>query len=406
MSINNYKHLIWVPLTAYIIYLFYRLAWFDDLSSLANDSVHYLVMARHYSPWVEESAAIASAWLLQDFPPFFPWLLAITGAAHSFLYAHALVVSLGLCSLFLYYLLIRRWLNDKWWTIFPVLIFALSPGFLLGLQGILSESLFLFLTLFFFWQYSPENKKSTTKLILFSILLSAILLTRTVGIALCFALLAQAFFASISDKKIYFQSILLAAFSIAIYFLLMVNWGPIKESHYLGILIPYITGQGLSAEGSGYIYQFSFAYQLKALLNNWTNFWIIFSIDEYSPIYIVTTLLLFISMCGLFIRLVQNKYDAWYTLFYLLIIVSWPHPGQMFRLIFPIIPFLLAYGGYAIIFLSGKTLHNGKKQLLPVVFYLFILTAILPSHTFIHTKLNEASARHMIPIHEYFTTFG
>ena len=112
--------------------------------------------------------------------------------------------------------------------------------------------------------------------------------------------------------------------------------------------------------------------------------------------------LLFISLCGLFIRLVQNKYDAWYTLIYLLVVVSWPHPGQMFRLIFPIMPFLLAYGGYAIIFLSGKTLHNGNKQLLPVVFYLFILTAILPSHTFIHTKLNEASARHMIPIHEYF----
>ena len=46
-----------------------------------------------------ESAAIRSVWPLQYFPPLFPLLLAFTGAAHSLLMAHALVVALGALAL-------------------------------------------------------------------------------------------------------------------------------------------------------------------------------------------------------------------------------------------------------------------------------------------------------------------
>ena len=398
MTQNKIVHVTWFLLSIYLLYLLSKLAWFDSLSSFANDSVHYLVMARHYSPWQEESAAIAAAWLLQDFPPFFPWLLAITGAAHSFLYSHLLVTGIGFGCLILYYSLAIRWLEHKYLVIFPVLIFALSPGFLLGMQGILSEPLFLLLTLAFICYYIPERDITLKQLIVASVLLSAILLTRTIGFALCFAILAQALFSSISEKKIHFKPVFIAIISVGVYLLFMEIWGPVKESHYFDILIPYITGEGPSAGTA----DFTYLSQLKSLLYNWNSFWIVFWIDEFTPIYLVIAMFLLASLSGLAIRLFKNKYDAWYVLFYLLILTAWPHPGQMFRLIFPIMPLLLIYAGYGIIKFSELIISMQKKEWLPIVFYIFVFTAILPSHIFFHARASTAVEKNMVPIYEYF----
>lgn len=402
MMQNKYIALLSLSVTAYLAYLFSSLAWFDSLSSFANDSVHYLVMARHYSPWQDENAAIAAAWPLQDFPPFFPWLLAITGAAHSFLYAHLLVIVIGLCSLYFYYLLCLRWLENKAWAILPIMVFALSPGFLLGLQGILSESLFLLLTVIFIWYFIAEEKLSTKQVILCALLLTTILLTRTIGFALLLAIVAQGFFSSLSEKKIQLKPAYIAVLASVMYFLLLAIWGPVKESHYFDILIPYITGEGQSVAGPTHIYNFSYVFQLKSLLDNWTSFWIIFWTDEFSFIYLVIMMLLLAALSGLSIRLYKNKYDAWYVLFYILILTAWPHPGQMFRLILPIMPLLLLYAGYAIMKLSQLEIFPQKKEWVPATFYLFILASILPSHMFIHTRAATAAENNMVPIYEYF----
>jgi hypothetical protein len=417
MPRNKIVHLIWPLLLIYLVYLLSKLVWLDSLSSFANDSVHYLVMARHFSPWISESSAIATAWALQDFPPFFPWLLALSGAAHSLLYAHLLVAGLGLSSLYFYYLLSNRWLNNRGWAIFPPLILSLSPGFLLGLQGILSESLYLLLIPVFMLVYTPTEKKSTAQIILAGTLLAAILLTRTVGIALCLAILAQGFFSSISRKKIQFQSILIVAISLCVYLLLMAIWGPEKESHYVDVLIQYLTGKesfgpgAVSSFYSSYVSQLanlgssfysSYVSQLANLLDAWTSFWLIYwGTDIYSANYYVIMLLLLTSMSGLFIRLVKNKYDAWYALFYILILLLWPHPGQMFRLIFPIMPILLIYASYAIKKLID-TQKNNKKDLLSPVFFLIVLTAIIPSHVFLHARASIASERQMVPVYQFF----
>ena len=244
-------HLVWPLVVIYIVYFLSKIIWFDSLSSLANDSVHYLVMARHFSPWEIESSAISSTWLLQDFPPAFPLLLAITGAAHSLVYAHMLVAVIGIISLYFYYLLSIRILKNRKWVIIPVIIFALSPGFLLGLQGILSESFYLLLTFLFFLYYQPGVCLSRKKLLLFCLLLSAILLTRTIGIALCFAILGQALICSYSKKAIQPQSFYIVAISLAVYFVSMATWGPVKESHYFDVLIPFLTSNDFSS-ATGY----------------------------------------------------------------------------------------------------------------------------------------------------------
>lgn len=403
MTKNKLVHLIWVPLSIYLIYTLSKLAWFDSLSSLANDSVHYLVMARHYSPWHIESVAIASTWLIQDFPPFFPWVLAFSGASHNLLFAHILVIGIGLVSLYFYYLLSTRWLDSRIWVVLPVFIFAYSPGFILGLQGILSESLFLVLTLLFLLFYKPTEKISSRHIILAALLLAAVLLTRTIGIALILAVLAQAFFSSISQKCIKYQPVIIVVAALLVYFLLMAIWGPVKESHYLDILIRYLQGNDLYDIGTNTEHFFSITSQLDSLLNSWTSFWIIYwKADGLSTPYFVTTALLFLSLSGLLLRLMKSKYDAWYTLFYLLILLVWPHPGQMMRLLFPVMPLLLIYSGYTVTKLVCLTKYPDRKDVILFIFYLFILVTVLPSHAFIHGRVNIASEKQMIPVYEIF----
>ena len=359
-------------------------------------------MALHYSPWITESPAISTAWLYQDFPPFFPWLLALTGAVHSYLSAHILVTCIGLASLYFYYLLSKREMNNRYWIILPVIIFALSPGFLLGLQGILSEPLFLMLTLMFMLFYKPAEKFTAGYIVIAAIILAAILLTRTIGIALCAAILVQVFVSGIAQKKIQYRPVIIVISALLIYFFSMMLWGPVKESHYLDVLIRYITAQDLYRIGTGTKHYFSVVTQLNSLLNSWTSFWIIYWANEISASYYVMMTLLVFSISGLLIRLYENKLDSWYVLFYLMILLVWPHPGQMVRLLFPIMPLLLLYSGYAITKLVCATKLPNRINMIPLIFYMFVLVTVLPSHAFIHSRANMAYESQMIPVYEIF----
>ena len=113
------------------------------------------------------------------------------------------------------------------------------------------------------------------------------------------------------------------------------------------------------------------------------------------------TLLVF-SISGLLIRLYENKLDSWYVLFYLMILLVWPHPGQMVRLLFPIMPLLLLYSGYAITKLVFLTKLPNQNNMIHLIFYMFVLVTVLPSHAFVHTRANMAYESQMIPVYEIF----
>jgi hypothetical protein len=216
-------------------------------------------------------------------------------------------------------------------------------------------------------------------------------------------ILAQAFFSSISQKTFKYQPIVIAAISLLMYLLLITIWGPVKESHYLDMLIRYLTGKDLYQLGTDTEHFFYLQTQLTSLHNSWTTFWVIYwkADGSSTSYYVVITLLLF-SMSGLFIRVTKNNFDAWYVLFYLLILLAWPHPGQMVRLLFPVIPLLLIYAGYAVLKLTHLLDSPDRKNKILFVFYLLILAAVLPSHAFIHTRANMAAEKQLIPVYEIF----
>jgi hypothetical protein len=75
----------------------------DQLSSFADDSGSYLVMARFFSPFSQAGEALDLAYRDSYLPPLFPLFLAVTGAADNLALAHLLVgITLLLAVLFFF----------------------------------------------------------------------------------------------------------------------------------------------------------------------------------------------------------------------------------------------------------------------------------------------------------------
>ena len=65
-------------------------------------------------------------------------------------------------------------------------------------------------------------------------------------------------------------------------------------------------------------------------------------------------------------------------------------------------PLLLLYSGYAFTKLVCLTKFTHRKDMITSIFYIFVLVTVLPSHAFIHARVNMATNNQMIPVYEIF----
>src|SRR3972149_10516568 len=91
-----------------------RFVWHPVLASFADDSVSYLVMAQVFSPWQAAIPPVAEAFSHEAFyPPLFPALLGLLGAAHDTALAHAVTALMLAAWLTLGYAVWIRWVGAK-----------------------------------------------------------------------------------------------------------------------------------------------------------------------------------------------------------------------------------------------------------------------------------------------------
>jgi hypothetical protein len=395
MDSTRSHHLLWVPLFGYLIWFLGGFAWFDGLTSIANDSVNYLVMARHYSPWVPESPAVALAWQYEDFPPLFPLLLAITGAAHSLYWSHVLVGMIGLLAMIpMYYLAYRRF-HSGVIAIFSTALIALTPGYLLALQGILSESLYLLLSLIcimlwdrrgpgFFWIF------------LVCIFIAALMLTRTIGFSLWVALVVILVIDSAKKKSITHETATLLLLPLVIYFLVTGLWGPDTKSHYIGVLAQTIIGE--QSLISFLIDNFG------GLVDAWRSYWLIYWHDDlWAQNYIVLVLGI-MSLLSTVIVVYRNPKDliGWYVMAYLGVLLVWPHPGQMVRLIMPVVPLMVLMLIQLIMSIDINVWWSAYKRKIAGTVLLVLLVMVLPAQAFMNKRIIYANDNKMWPLADYF----
>jgi hypothetical protein len=383
-------------LGAYLAWTAARIALHDGLTSIADDSSNYLVMARYLSPWLPAGEAVREAWMLQYFPPLFPLLLALSGASQSLLAAHLLVLVLAAFALpALWRLYAREFGLGAGAASALLAIVVLSPGFLLGLQGVLSESLFLLLTALLL---ALDRSRPGADLRA-ALLLAAAMLTRSAGAVLLLAVLAQAGVEVACRRRRLRDALAMPA--VALLCWLSASWllSPPATGEYAGIW---------RALAERAIHPGDFAparflgTQATALFESWCTFFVVYWTADRPALPALAGLAAVPCLAGLLMRLRANRLDAWYAAGTLAMLLAWPYPGQMLRFLFPLVPVLLAQGAWCTVWLARRL----RLPLLPPAAGIALLALALPPHAWLHGRLALARELGMVPVYEWLRRPG
>ncbi|MFC1664817.1 hypothetical protein ACFL17_04215 [Pseudomonadota bacterium] len=345
----------------------------DQLSTLASDSIHYLVMAAGFSPWENISEFLQPHLATQNYPPLFPLLLGLSGLNRSLPTAHLFAVVFLIPALALFFVIVARQTGQRLAALLLTVLLMLLPGTWENAMGILSENLYLFLTLcaLFLANCDISNKSSR---VLLGILLALIILTRSIGFTLLIAYMLQQFFCKKGRENWRHNLLIPVASCITLLGVAQLLLPAAAPTQYLQIIdrfwekelaiFDYLINQGEA---------FFTAWQ-TAILRYWTD-------DQPLP-FAIATLTFALAVIGVVVGLREKAIHAWYVLLYCLIIVVWPYPGQMYRFLFPIIPLLLFHALVTCLGICRLFRQHRLSQLLPVVWAIILIVIVFPSTFF------------------------
>lgn len=352
----------------------------------ADDSPSYMLLAQAFSPYFTAPDVILEGAQKENYPPLFPSLLAVLGASHSFIYAHLVVGLTFILGLPIVYKLAHRIIQDKKYALACILLYCLTPGVFLGILGILSEPLYIVLSLGFIALFlSSQNWHSDKKIILYLGLLSiACIMTRTIGICLSIAVFATILFDAKRLTLIRNKALIAAILAPGLVALLWHYFRPTTgASLYEDDVVS--VWQSISSNPLDLIYP-----QLIGLAQAWHKTLHLYTTSYISPIYIASSLLALCFLWTLGKRLGENKLDAWYSAVYLLILLLWPFPEQLTRFLFPLMPMVWIY---CLLFTREWLTHLANKPFAKYHFMvasLFFFALLLPSVLFLNIRVNDA----------------
>jgi hypothetical protein len=316
--------------------------WQEGLASLFDDSVSYLVMAQALSPWHATPAPIAAAFPLEKYPPLFPMLLAVGGGAYDWRIAHAWVALSFAASVFLLGIHARRITQSGALGFAVALVFAWMPGMWLNLKGILSEFPYMALVFVALTQYRAARDAPTRgRNALLCALLAAVVLTRTIGVALAAAIAIVEAVAWIRTRDR--ERLLRSAATLAAAAAIVALWYVIRPSGGDDAYVAFGSGVARGAAEHGIEWALGIASaNVSALVDAWLSATLIYWGEPWKPGFLLAS---FVGACGLagtLWRTARWEPDAVYVLAFIAILLAWPFPGQMYRLALPAMPFLLA----------------------------------------------------------------
>ncbi len=356
---------------------YYWLHWSSAIPVLGGDHAAYLLMADHFSPWGGRDAeVILSALDFIYFPPLYPLILGILGATSSHLeLAHAVTITFLIMAMFMYFLLAYGLTQSRLQSFALVSIFALMPTTFLQSFGILSEPLYLFLSLVVLWLLQPADIP-TSRLYAAAFVIGLATITRTAGIAL---VISFAIYLLLHARKQWLHLVLLSLIPL-------LGWNITKwlldyPGSYIWIMESILEKKTLS-----YVLLDKPINELHGLWVGW-----ITSID-HTPVLgamIIGSILVAICLAGALHRVWTKEYDGWYIIIYLGILVVWPSTPDARRFLFVVVPIMLAQG---FLFLSWAA-----RRLIPAwpaivrYAYLFVLALmIFPPTSLLFNRLSMA----------------
>jgi 4-amino-4-deoxy-L-arabinose transferase-like glycosyltransferase len=316
--------------------------WQAGLASLYDDSVFYLMMAQALSPFGQASAAVLDAAPFDTYPPFLPLLLALGGGAFDWRVAHAIVAACFGASVFLLGRHARLVTGSAALGFAAALVYACLPGAWLNVKGILSE--FPYMALSFgalaFYEGTRARAPSNARGIGLGLLLAALLLTRTVGVALIAAIAACEAWRWWRDRDLrrLAQLAAIAGLPAAI----ALAWIVLRPSSGQDAYAEFGARVANAAAGGGLDWAVSMARaNASALVDAWLNALLIFWGEWWKPKFLLAALIGMAGLGAMLWRALRAEVDGLYFAAFLAIVLAWPFPGQMFRLALPVIPLAL-----------------------------------------------------------------
>jgi hypothetical protein len=354
----------------------------DGLGTFADDSVSYLIMAQVFSPWEPASAAVAEAFAREAFyPPLFPLLLAATGAAHDFALAHVLNAILVAASLPLAYLVAARWMEDRRAALAAVLVIALLPSLWIHARGILSEPLFCVLLLAALWVMDGPTRGGQRSALL-ALLLVALVLTRTAGVAPALAVAAWALLrrGESWNARLGMALPALVALAAALAWIVLrpadvVDANSILAGERIRGVAASAHPWAVLAEGIGR--------QMEAMAQAWAGALLLFWVEGQPARPLLAGAVGALALGGLATRFLAGKADAWIVAAYLLLHLLWPFYDQMTRFLFPLVAVLVLY---AFCFVAAIARRIGRPAAAAGLLAVAIATLAAPGLAFIHQR--------------------
>jgi hypothetical protein len=319
------------------------------LATFADDSVSYLVMAQVFSPWQAASPAVAAAFEGEaTYPPLFPLVLALAGAAHDIAWAHVLTALILAAALPLAYLLGTRWLESRGAAAAAVLALALLPSLWVNAMGILSEPLFCVLLLGTLLALEAGKRPW-----LLGLLMTGMMLTRAAALA---PIVAYVVFVLVKEKTGRFRATAPALTAIAAYALWILVRPAATSDSYARILLDNVAALG-SAGDPWSVLGASVTRQLNAMFEGWLGSLLVFWIEGRPVRTALAGAVGVLALAGMALRIRAGKPDGWMTAAYLVMYLVWPFYDQMGRFLFPVLPVLVLYAFHG----AGRALAAARR---------------------------------------------
>ena len=301
----------------------------------------YLTLARWLAGDTSDPWLAKWTWWQAHFPPLFPLLLAATGAWRHLAWAHFLVAGLEVAAVAVFYAYAAARLESRRGAFAVTALFAVAPVAWVHVLGILSESLFLALSLgALLWHEARLRgaRAANADWLVFGLLVALACLTRLVGLALIAALVAQALVARLAHRE--GPGVRALALAVLPTVLLLGAWlwlRPIEGGDkYEGILASSLHNWIASPAAM-------LPVAAQALADAWIS---AFTVDPGVPfvmrLVFMASGLAALAGAGLAAR--ANRLDGWYALAFAAVLLGWVFgEGVTRRLLYPLVPLALLH---------------------------------------------------------------
>jgi hypothetical protein len=318
--------------------------WQPGLATFHDDSASYLLMAQAYSPWQSASAAVLSQAPYEKYPPLFPALLAVAGAAYDWHWAHAIVALSFAAAVFLLGWYASRASGVAICGIAAAVLFAALPGAWLNMKGILSEFPYMaltFATLAWLARRPPGTPFERRHAFVLALALAAVMLMRTIGftLALAIGIAEVAAYRSTRDRG-RLREVL---FALAAAFATLIAWYVLRPSGGDDAYVSSSAGvvERIRTEGVAYLGTLVTG-NAHAVFDAWLNALVIYWGEAWQPKFIGGAILAAAMAGATLWRAWRWGADGIYIVLFLAVLVAWPFPGQMYRLALPVFPLAMA----------------------------------------------------------------